>query len=168
MPDRLDYAIRGGEKQVNICIQTGSVKYCQGDREGRPIRINLPTSPSTSVGARVDDEGLGGPLWSPASCSSGFHLGGTRSPPHPAGDPKGPPNPSSSSLAPTDRSASCLTSRLRLMRIGRPQGRPVTLSSRVRAGLAPALGTVSYHSHYARNFVSWQHIIIKGCGLYLK
>src|SRR2546421_10683847 len=87
---------------------------------------------------------------------------------HSPAESKGPPNPTSSSLAPTDRSASCLTSRLRLMRIGRPQGRPVTLSYRVRAGLAPALGTVSYHSHYARNFVSWQHIIIKGCGLYLK
>src|SRR6266571_3114242 len=37
MPDRLDYAIRGGEKQVNMCIQTGSVNVCcQGDREGRP------------------------------------------------------------------------------------------------------------------------------------
>src|SRR5437764_986407 len=26
---------------------------------------------------------------------------------------------------------------------------------------------VSYRSHYARNFVSWQHVIIKGGALYL-
>ena len=32
-----------------------------------------------SVGARAVEEGLGGPLWSPASCSP---LGGTRSHPH--------------------------------------------------------------------------------------
>src|SRR6266566_1208667 len=64
-----------------------------GDREGRPIRINRRTSPSTSVGARAADVGLGGPLGSPASCSSGFHVGGTRVLPNPT-------------LAPTDRSAS--------------------------------------------------------------
>src|SRR5205823_11906454 len=33
---------------------------CQGDREGRPIRINLRPSPSPSVGAGVDEDvGLG-------------------------------------------------------------------------------------------------------------
>src|SRR2546430_1614014 len=73
--------------------RVGFVNDCQGDREGRPIRINLRTSPSTSVGARAADGGLGGPLWSPASCSSGFHVGGTRVLPNPT-------------LAPTDRSAS--------------------------------------------------------------
>ena len=66
-----------------------------------------------------EDEGLGR-LRRPRPCSSHFHFGGTRLPPHPAGDPKGPPNPTSSALAPTDRSASCLTSRLRLMPIGCP------------------------------------------------
>src|SRR5207302_9349811 len=100
-------------KWLAKAYRVGFVNDCQGDREGRLIRINLPTSPSTSVGARAADVGLGGPLWSPASCSSGFHVGGTRALPHPAGDHKGPPNSTSSSLAPTDRSASCLTSPLR-------------------------------------------------------
>src|SRR6266566_510015 len=90
------------------------VNDSQGDREGRPIRINRRPSPSTSVGARAVDEGLGGPLGSPASCSSDSNLAGTRPPPHPAGDPKGPPNPSSSTLAPTDHLALCLASRLQL------------------------------------------------------
>src|SRR5205807_4064598 len=82
------------EKQVNMCIQTGSVNVCcQGDREGRPIRINLRASPSTSVGAREDDEGLGGPLWSPASCSSRSHLAATRSPPTPRATIKALPTP---------------------------------------------------------------------------
>src|SRR5438045_9767330 len=66
----------------------------KGDPGGRPIRINLRKGPSTSVGARAVDEGKGGPLWSPASCSSGSHFGETRPAPHPAGDHKGPPNPS--------------------------------------------------------------------------
>src|SRR5260370_10788117 len=39
-------------------------------------------SPSTSVGARGDEGWWGGPSWSPASCSPGSQLGGTRSPPH--------------------------------------------------------------------------------------
>ena len=73
-----------------------SAKYnFQGDRKSTPIRINLPPSPTASVGARAADEGLGGPLWSPVSCSSSFHLGGTR--PY---------------LAPTDRPASCLNRRV--------------------------------------------------------
>src|SRR5205085_10056715 len=92
------------------------------DPGGRPIGINRRPSPSTSVGARAADEGLGGPLWSPASCSSDSNLAGTRPPPHPAGDPKGPPFPASSTLAPTDRPASRLASRLRLMPLGRPRG----------------------------------------------
>src|SRR5437588_3503409 len=95
------------------------------DPGGRPIGINRRPSPSTSVGARAADEGLGGPLWSPASCSTDSNLAGTRPPPHPAGDHKGPPFPSSSSLAPTDRPASRLSSRLRLMPIGRPPGSPL-------------------------------------------
>ena len=37
---------------------------------------------------------------------------------------KAAPNLSSTTLAPTDRLASCLTSRLRLMRIGRNELRP--------------------------------------------
>src|SRR5436305_2017929 len=41
------------------------------------IRINLRSSPSVSVGARVVVVGRGGPLGSPASCSPGSHLGGT-------------------------------------------------------------------------------------------
>ncbi|SRR6266567_307734 len=41
-----------------------------------------------------------------------------------AGDHKGPPCPASSSLAPTDYPALCLTSRLRLMPIGRPSRVP--------------------------------------------
>src|SRR5437764_6207112 len=59
------------------------------DPGGRPIGINRRPSPSPSVGARAADEGLGGPLWSPASCSSHRYLGETR--PHPAGDHKDPP-----------------------------------------------------------------------------
>src|SRR5205085_10427880 len=73
----------------------------------------LPCNPCWGVipvGAREDDVGLGGPLWSPASSSSGFHLGETRLPPHPAGDPKGPPSPASASLAPTDVDGGVLTS----------------------------------------------------------
>src|SRR2546421_3075491 len=40
--------------------------HCWGDPCGRPIRINPSTSPSISVGARVDDAVWCGPLWSPA------------------------------------------------------------------------------------------------------
>src|ERR1700694_468063 len=38
----------------------------RGDTLGRPISINRRPSPSTSVGARVDDAVWCGPLWSPA------------------------------------------------------------------------------------------------------
>jgi len=31
MPGRLDYAIRGEEKQINTCIQTEPVNDCQED-----------------------------------------------------------------------------------------------------------------------------------------
>src|SRR5437763_4121179 len=68
------------------------------------IRINLRTSPSVSVGARVVDVGRGGPSWSPASCSADSFPGKHDSTPTP-GDHKGPPNPSSSALAPTDHPA---------------------------------------------------------------
>src|SRR5258706_11548422 len=44
--------------------------------------------------------------------------------PPPPGDHKGPPFPTSSTLAPTDHPASYLSSRLRLMPIGAPGGRP--------------------------------------------
>src|SRR6266567_4677774 len=65
----------------------------QGDRQGPP-GINRRPSPSTSVGARAADVGLGGPLWSPASCSSGSNLGGTRSPiPTPRATIKALPTP---------------------------------------------------------------------------
>src|SRR6266702_1325824 len=65
----------------------------QGDREDSPRGINLQTSPSTFVGAREDDVGLGGPLGSPASCSSGFHLAGTRPHPTPRATLKALPTP---------------------------------------------------------------------------
>src|SRR5437660_1421964 len=61
--------------------------------------VNIP--PSTSVGAREADAGLGWPLWSPAG------WGGDRVPARcehdeqDAGDHEGPPSPTSSSLAPT-------------------------------------------------------------------
>src|SRR6266699_5724043 len=94
---------------------------CQGDREGRPIGINLSLQirqkAGRSVGAREDDVGLGGPLWSPAG------WGSTRVPPkcqrdeQDAGDPKGPPNPTSAALAPTDVDGLVL----RLMPLGRPR-----------------------------------------------
>ena len=64
-----------------------------GDREGHPICIDLTTSPSTSVGARAADVGLGGPLGSPASCSSGIHVGGTRPHPTPRATLKALPTP---------------------------------------------------------------------------
>src|SRR5207237_3750680 len=48
---------------------------------------------STPVGARAADEGLGGPLGSPASCSSRFYIGGTRSPPTPRATLKALPTP---------------------------------------------------------------------------
>src|ERR1700680_3027923 len=68
--------------------------------------------------------GRGGPLWAPASSSFGSPVREKDYPPHPAGDRKGPPNPTSSALAPTDHPAPCLTSRLRLMPIGRPLRTP--------------------------------------------
>src|SRR5207248_7498984 len=55
------------------------------------------------------------PSWSPASCSLGSHLGGTRSHPHPRATIKAHPTPSSTTLAPTARPASCLPSRLGFM-----------------------------------------------------
>src|SRR6266702_188620 len=91
---------------------------------GAPIRINLRKGSSTSVGARAADEGLGGPLGSPAYLFIWLTSCGDMTPPHPAGDPKGPPNPSSSTLAPTDRPASRLASRLRLLPGGRHSWRP--------------------------------------------
>ena len=48
----------------------------------------------------------------------------------PAGDHQGPPRPSSTALAPTARLASCLTSRLRSMRIGRNELRPIDIKLR--------------------------------------
>src|SRR5207248_8465217 len=61
----------------------------------------IPVGGVIPVGAREDDVGLGGPLGSPASCSSCSNLATTRSPPHPAGDHEGPPRLTSAALAPT-------------------------------------------------------------------
>jgi len=55
----------------------------------------------------------------PVPCA---HLRGNAITPPPPGDHKGPPFPTSSALAPTDHPASYLSSRLRLMPSGRPQG----------------------------------------------
>src|SRR6266699_4281478 len=120
---------------LSSILPTPLNQYCapprfQDDPRAHPIRINIPTS----VGARVADEGLGGPLWSPASCSPRSNLAGTRSPP-----------------TPTDQPTPCLASQLRLMPIGRPCGRPDPMqmdaqSYRVRAGLAPALACRSAHA----------------------
>ena len=63
-------------------------------------------------------------------------VGGNRVPPscepgqQDAGDHEGPPNPSSTTLAPTDGPASCLTSRLRVMRMGPSRPRPYARPSR--------------------------------------
>jgi len=48
-------------------LAPGAWDHIEGDPE-KEVR------PTASVGARADDEGLGGPLWSPASCSSCSHL----------------------------------------------------------------------------------------------
>src|SRR6266571_5488448 len=92
----------------------------QGDREGRPIGINLSRQirqeAGRSVGARVDDVGLGGPLWSPAGWGGGRVSPRGEPGEQDAGDHKGPPNPTSASLAPTDVDGLGL----RLMPIGRP------------------------------------------------
>src|SRR6266571_7258161 len=67
----------------------------QGDREGRPIGINLSRQirqeAGRSVGARVDDVGLGGPLWSPAGWGGGRVSPRGESGEQDAGDHKGPP-----------------------------------------------------------------------------
>ncbi len=55
-----------------------------------------------SVGARVDDEGKGGPLWSPAGWSVVVFPQDISEMNRYAGDHKGPPFPSSAALAPTD------------------------------------------------------------------
>ncbi len=50
----------------------------------------------------MDDEGLGGPLGSPAGWGGDRVPAGYQQDEQDAGDPKGPPNPSSTALAPTD------------------------------------------------------------------
>src|SRR5947209_11439919 len=65
--------------------------YCRGDPRGRPIGINLRTSPSAPVGAGVDEDVGLGRLRRPRPVPLASMLGGTRPPPHPAGDHKGPP-----------------------------------------------------------------------------
>src|SRR5438477_9291569 len=66
-----------------------------------------------------------GTLASPASLFLSLPSCGNMTTLHPAGDHKGPHHLSSSALAPTDRPALCLSSRLRLMRIGRHSWRPI-------------------------------------------
>src|SRR2546421_830852 len=101
-----------------------------------PKRHQPKTKPINSRRGESGGERKGGPLWSPASCSSGFHLENTTTP-HPAGDHKGPPNPTSSSLAPTDRPAPYLICRLRLMPLVGIRRRSTCLSPRLsgRPGL---------------------------------
>jgi len=62
------------------CVARISVQSAVG-AINRPNRHQPKKSPSHSVGARVDEGRMGGPSWSPASCSPGSHLGGTRSHP---------------------------------------------------------------------------------------
>src|SRR2546421_11641124 len=87
---------------------------------GRPIGINRSRETrreaGRSVGARVDDVGLGGPLWSPAGWGGGRVAARWEPDEQDAGDHKGPPTPSSAALAPTDGDGLGL----RLMRPGRP------------------------------------------------
>ena len=53
----------------------------------------------------MDDEGLGGPLWSPAGWGGGRVSPRYQRDEQDAGDHKGPPNPASAALAPTDGDA---------------------------------------------------------------
>src|SRR5438309_11958830 len=76
---------------------TGGYREFAGVIDG----TNFDIDPGRSVGARAADVGRGGPLWSPASCSSCSPLVDPI-PSSSAGDHKGPPFPSSSALAPTD------------------------------------------------------------------
>ena len=79
---------------------------CQSNREGHPIGINLSLEVKQearrSVGARVDDAGMGGPLGSPAGWGGGRVSPKCEPDEQDAGDHKGPPFPSSAALAPTD------------------------------------------------------------------
>src|SRR5947209_10911827 len=59
-------------------------------------------SPGRPRGARVDDEGKGGPLGSPAGWGGVVFPQDISERNRYAGDPKGPPFPSSAALAPTD------------------------------------------------------------------
>ncbi|HYT28429.1 MAG TPA: DUF4012 domain-containing protein [Ktedonobacteraceae bacterium] len=74
-------------------LAPGAWDHIEGDPE-KEVR------PTASVGARADDEGLGGPLWSPADEDG---IGSTRGEQEEqdAGDHKGPPRPASAALAPT-------------------------------------------------------------------
>src|SRR6266567_9203415 len=87
---------------------------------GRPIGINRSRETrqeaGRSVGARVDDVGLGGPLGSPAGWGVIVFPPTWKQDEQDAGDPKGPPSPTSAALAATDVDGLGL----RLMRPGRP------------------------------------------------
>ena len=81
----------------------GKRRFSHGFHQSSRLLALHKLAASTNYYMRGESGGewKGGPLGSPASCSPGFHVGGTRSPPNPAGDPKGPHHPSSSALAPT-------------------------------------------------------------------
>src|SRR5947209_20599152 len=69
--------------------------YCRGDPGGRPIGINLSWEArhraGRPVGAREDDEGWCGPLWSPAGWGGGHVSPRYQPEEQDAGDHKGPP-----------------------------------------------------------------------------
>jgi len=102
----------GTEMRLLAC--NGPAAPCQGDHKGRPRGINLRPRSSTSVGARVDEGRMGGPLWSPASPGFGDFMvverrtKGRRATPFKSnGRPSRPSQPIPTTLAPTDTPASC-------------------------------------------------------------
>jgi hypothetical protein len=85
----------------------------QGDKNEPSIGINRRKSPSPSVGAREDDVGLGGPSRSPVGGACFPFISLT------ARNRATLPSPRATmKVAPTDHPASCLSSWLRVMRIG--------------------------------------------------
>src|SRR6266699_4523099 len=124
---------RGGGWSCFSCSQLAGTRpppHPAGDNKGPPIGISLRTSPSASVGAGVDEDAGLGRLRRPRPVPLASMLGGTRPPPHPAGDPKGPPNPTSSSLAPTVARPCAWFPSLGLCLFGDPRGRPIGINRR--------------------------------------